>query len=92
MTPVEAVAIASPDGSRSVGNLFGIGGAATMNAYLKQSGGLVFLGDTISRPEWCLTSAALLGASSLVFVALWAWKIDLRRGNVRRACEATEGT
>jgi len=92
MTPVEAVAIASPDGSRSVGNLFGIGGAATMNAYLKQSGRLVFLGDTISRPEWCLTSAALLGASSLVFVALWAWKIDLRRGNVRGACEATEGT
>jgi len=92
MTPVEAVAIASPDGSRSVGNLFGIGGAATMNAYLKQSGGLVFLGDTISRPEWCLASAALLGASSLVFVALWAWKIDLRRGNVRGACEATEGT
>jgi hypothetical protein len=92
MTPVEAVAIASPDGSSSFGNLWGIGGAATVNAYLKQSGGLVFLGDTISRPEWCLTSAALLGASSLVFVALWAWKIDLRRGNVLGACEATEGT
>lgn len=92
MTPVTAVVIASADGSSRVGNLSGIEGAATMNAFLKQSGKLVFLGDTISRPEWCLTAATLLAAAALAFVAVWAWKNDLRRENVCRAREATEQT
>jgi hypothetical protein len=64
--PVDLFAVAQPDGSRAVGNRFGIEGAAIVNATIKQTHQLAFLGD--AWPEAC---PRLWACAVLVGLAAW---------------------
>ena len=73
--PVEAFVFVQPDGSRTVGNLFGINGAAIDNAAVKQTYALAFLGD--AWPAACTvlwSCAGLVGLATWVFLAVSAFR------------------
>jgi hypothetical protein len=70
--PIKVLPIVSANGASDFGNAFKVGGAATMNAYLKESAHLTFMGDRVVEPLWFLAAAAGIGMSSLVIVARWA--------------------
>jgi len=70
--PIKVLPIVSANGASDFGNTFRIGGAATMNAYLKESAHLTFIGDMVVEPQWFLAAAAGIGVSSLVIVTRWA--------------------
>ena len=79
--PVDPFAIALPDGSRAVGNRFGIEGAAIVNASIKQAHQLAFLGDT--WPEACprlWACAVLIGLAAWVSLAVYAFRPEATRG------------
>ena len=73
--PVELFQVVQPDGIRTVGNLFGIEGAAAANALLKQTSRLVFLGDawpTACPSLWAC--AGFLGLAAWVGLAAYAFR------------------
>ena len=73
--PVTALVVTLPDGSRRLANLFGIEGAASDNAALKQNHPLTFLGD--AWPDACgvlWASAALVGVAAWIGLVAYAWR------------------
>ena len=79
--PVEAYVVAQQDGSITVGNLFGIVGAASANAALKQNYGLAFLGDAwpaACTPLWAC--AVLVGLAAWVSLVVYAFHSEATRG------------
>jgi hypothetical protein len=70
--PIRVEEFVEVDGSAGVGNRFRVGGAATMNAFLKETGGLVFLGDMTPEPVWFLAAAVLLGMVCFMIIGVWA--------------------
>jgi hypothetical protein len=80
--PVDLFAIARPDGSRTVGNRFGIEGVAIVNATIKQVHQLTFLGD--AWPEACprlWACAVLVGVAAWVVLAASAFRLGATRGS-----------
>jgi hypothetical protein len=79
--PVDLFANALPDGSRAVGNRFGIDGVAIVNATIKQAHQLTFLGD--AWPEACprlWACAVLVGLTAWVVLAVSAFRSGATRG------------
>jgi len=79
--PVEVFTIVQPDGSRTVGNRFGIEGAADFNADLKQTYHLAFLGDAwpaACTPLWAC--AVLVGLAAWVSLVVYAFRSEATRG------------
>lgn len=72
--PIELFEFVQPDGSRIVGNRFGIEGSALSNTAIKQNYGLAFLGD--AWPAACgmlWFSAGLIGLAAWLFLAAAAF-------------------
>jgi hypothetical protein len=69
---IKVMPIVTANGASDFGNAFKVGGAATMNAYLKESAHLTFMGDGSGEPLWFLVAAAGVGFISLAIVARWA--------------------
>jgi len=73
--PVTATVVTLADGSHRLANLFGIEGAASHNAALKQHHPMTFLGD--AWPDACAAlwaSAGLVGVAAWISLVAYAWR------------------